>query len=116
MDGIDLKKQSEEIGIDIKNLLSLYILYVEQTDHDIVKMETLIAEKDSKAIRDMAHHIKGASLNLELVKMVDFTKFLQNLAEQNDWNQITTVFDQVKEYFKELKMHLEKLHNEERAS
>jgi len=116
MKGIDLEKQSEEIGIDIFNLLSLYILYIEQTDGNIIEMESLIEEKNSKALRDMAHHIKGASLNLELNIMVDYAKSLQEMAEQNDWIQISSVYDQFKVYFIELKMYLEKLQHEESPS
>jgi HPt (histidine-containing phosphotransfer) domain-containing protein len=116
MDGIDLKKQSEEIGIDVINLLSLYTLFVEQTESDIADMETFILGKDSKSLRDMAHHIKGASLNLELYRIVDFAKTLQELSEHSDWDGIKSVFDNLTIHFHELKKYLENLQNEERTS
>lgn len=116
MDGINLKKQSEEIGIDLGNLLSLYTLYMEQTDSDLKEMESLVVHEDSKALRDMAHHIKGASLNLELSNMVNYAKSLQDLAEQSDWNRINTVHHDLKSYFSDLKKYLEKIQHEDHAS
>ena len=45
MDQIDIMKQSEEIGIDVQALLSLYNLLIDQTETDINQLKVLISEK-----------------------------------------------------------------------
>lgn len=112
MDSIDFKKQSEEIGIDIKSLLSLYQLFAEQTGSDVLQLEQFINEKNAKAIRETAHHIKGASLNLELHSMVDIAKSLQLQSDSEDWLTLASLLNDFQDEFKQLQILLKKVENE----
>ncbi len=112
MDRINFQEQAEEIGIDLENLLSLYNLFVDQTEGDISKMESFISLKNSKDLRSTSHHIKGASLNLEIFSLVDSAKYLEAYSESEDWNQIASEFENFKKCFVILKSHLQKVENE----
>ncbi|MBI9098768.1 MAG: Hpt domain-containing protein [Spirochaetaceae bacterium] len=91
MDQIDIKKQSEEIGIDVQALLSLYNLFTDQTETDMNQLKVLISEKNAKEVKDIAHHIKGACLNLELLSMVEQAKEMEKLAISEDWETLLSV-------------------------
>lgn len=107
-----MQKQAEEIGIDVENLLSLYRLFVEQTEIDIIAMERFISEKDSQAMEASSHHIKGASLNLELYSLVECAKSLHTFAEGEEWEQITLEMENFRGFLNELKSQIQKAENE----
>lgn len=112
MDKINFQEQADEIGIDLENLLSLYSLFVNQTESDINEMKDFISTKNSKDLRTITHHIKGASLNLEIFSLVESAKSLEAFSENEDWDQISCEFKDFKKYFIELKTHFKKVGNE----
>lgn len=112
MDRLYLQKQADDIGIDLSNLLSLYSMFIKQTSSDISDLESNLALKKTKAIQDKAHHIKGASLNLELYTFVDYAKSLQALSKTGEWEKINLVLTDLKLAFNELKSFIQKAVNE----
>lgn len=109
---IDFKKQAEDIGIDVNSLLSLYSLFLEQTENDIILIESYISQKDSKSIRDVNHHIKGASLNLELYAMVEASQKISGLLDEKSWDEISIEVSQFSNELNELKSILDKVAHE----
>ena len=112
MDRIDFKKQSDEIGIDIKNLLSLYQLFMDQTENDILELEQYINDHNNKSIGETAHHIKGASLNLELHSMADIAINMQKQSDCKDWDALAALLSSFKEEFNQLQILIHKAENE----
>lgn len=110
MEKIDLVKQAEEIGIDFATLLSLYSLYIEQTESDIKELDDSITGKDKDRIRTIAHHIKGASLNLELHSLSGIAESIQKMSEADNYNpeSLSDLFSEFSRGFKELKLYIKK--------
>lgn len=112
MNKINLQKQADDIGIELKNLLSLYSLFIEQTEGDIAEMERQISKRDLKSMRASAHHIKGASLNLEIYSLVESAKSLETLSDDKDRDRIAAEFENFKEQFIELKSYILQVEHE----
>jgi|GEM_PF-1618234 len=108
MSKIDLAKQAEEIGISAENLYELYMLFVEQTESDLIDLGKYISSGDFDNINNCAHHIKGACLNLELFSMADFAVDMQDLSKKEDNKQLLNYYSEFSNLFEELKIELVK--------
>lgn len=106
---LNLKKQAEEIGIQKSKLLSLYQLYASQTETDIQKLEEAIGRENRKGVRQMAHHIKGASLNLELDDLSRCSQEIIDLCDsRSDWGGIQEKARSLSIFLRDMNMQLER--------
>ncbi|MDA3809682.1 MAG: Hpt domain-containing protein [Spirochaetaceae bacterium] len=112
MEKINFSQQAEEIGISLKNLIELYRLFVEQTDKDIIELNSFITEEDPDKLRDTAHHIKGACLNLELNKMVEVAVQMQLKVTEKNWENQRLLLLQFTDLLNDLKKILHKVEHE----
>lgn len=103
MDITDLDRQAEEIGIDRNSLLSLYRVYMEETESDLVELSRMISGKRFGDVRAMAHHIKGASVNLEIDDLADAAASLEKLCESPSGQSLADSLDTMNFLFAELR-------------
>jgi HPt (histidine-containing phosphotransfer) domain-containing protein len=107
MDPLNLKEQADEIGIDRETLLSLYYVFIKQTDKDLAALRNLISEKNLSDLREMAHHIKGASLNLEISAMAESARLLfEESGSGGDWGIMEEASRSLDRQFRELKLRI----------
>ncbi|MBB6480943.1 Hpt domain-containing protein [Spirochaeta isovalerica] len=104
---LNLAEQAEDIGIDRSSLLSLYYIFINQTETDLKELKQLIAENNRSAIRDKAHHIKGASLNLEIEDMVESARLMVLNCDEGDISPICQeLYLQLLTQFQNLKLQI----------
>lgn len=107
MKDFDLNSQSEEIGIDKSALLSLYYIYINETEKDMKELFSLVEKRDIGEVRNLAHHIKGASLNLEINTLVEDSRFIETLCDgQAEWRDIHSACRALNEHFDKLKVRI----------
>ncbi len=99
----DLQKQADDIGIDVDSLVSFYRLYIEQTDKDLQQLKALIPEKKIDKVKDLAHSIKGASLNLELNCISETAQKIENCVMGNSWSEVVNLFEEINNEFIRIK-------------
>ncbi len=99
----DLKKQADEIGIDVDSLISFYRLYIEQTDKDLQQLKALIPERRTDKVKDLAHSIKGASLNLDLNNISETARKIENYVMGNSWSEVVNLFEEINKEFSGIK-------------
>ncbi len=63
---MDFEKLADEIGIGEDEYIDLVKLFLKTSAEDLKKLEDAIKGEDLEQAAKVAHHIKGASLNLEL--------------------------------------------------
>lgn len=89
---MNLKTAAEEIGISVDAYKRLCSLFIENTDRDIVKLKEALEANRQQEAADIAHHIKGAASNMDLLKMAETAKRLQ-LEALDTANNIQTLGD-----------------------
>lgn len=105
MKHLDLDQQAVEIGIDRGTLLSLYYVFIKQTEKDLVSLKELIEKKDKSSLRDLAHHIKGACLNLEINSMAESSRIIiEECIGGENWSLIKEKVSMLEQQFHELKL------------
>jgi len=84
MKTLNLAEQADDIGIDRSTLLSLYYIFINQTETDLRELRNFIADNNRTAIREKAHHIKGASLNLEIDEIAESARLMVLQCDEGD--------------------------------
>lgn len=107
-----LEKQAEEIGVDVETLIELYSLFFDQTDSDLIRFNTVIKSKDIQNVKDIAHHIKGACLSLELSTLFELAGDMEKLSEKEVWDEITSLLIIFTETLEEKKLAFNRSLNE----
>jgi HPt (histidine-containing phosphotransfer) domain-containing protein len=80
MDIMNIEQISLSIGIDTETLLNLFSLFIRQTAADLVAIQSAVKEKDWDTLKQTAHSIKGAALNLELEEIAAAAKEIEEKA------------------------------------
>jgi HPt (histidine-containing phosphotransfer) domain-containing protein len=81
-------------------------MFVEQTENDIQLLNGYINSKDSIKIKESAHHIKGACLNLELSSMAESARLMETLSKGESWDDISRLLEDFVNSFKDLKVSI----------
>ncbi len=106
---MEIEKIAAEIGISGDTLRSLYRSFLDSTPKDLAALKNGIAQQDPDIVTTSAHHIKGAAINLELLKLAEAAKILENSAKQGNWEELTRLFHELISSFKQEKEAIEKL-------
>jgi HPt (histidine-containing phosphotransfer) domain-containing protein len=106
---MEIEKIAAEIGISGDTLRSLYRTFLESTPKDLAALEDGIARQDVNIVTTSAHHIKGAAINLELLKLAEKAKILENSAKPGNWAELTRLFHELTSAYKQEKEAVEKL-------
>jgi HPt (histidine-containing phosphotransfer) domain-containing protein len=80
---IILEKKAEEIGLDVATTEKLIQKFIEVTREDIRRMKIAAEVDDWSRLREIAHHIKGAAVNLNLTEITEAGEQLENLYEHS---------------------------------
>lgn len=106
MQKIDIEHQADEIGIDTSTLIDLYKLFLEQTENDIIELEAFISGKNVSKVKDTAHHVKGACLNLELLHMAELVREMEKKSINGAWDDISSLLKSFIDAFNDLKVFI----------
>jgi len=80
----ELKKASEELGIDYNELVKWYNQLIEQIKDEKTLIDKYINKKDYKNLHESYHKLKGAALNLRLSQIALVLKKLDELSKNKE--------------------------------
>jgi HPt (histidine-containing phosphotransfer) domain-containing protein len=106
---MEIEELAAEIGISGDTLRSLYRSFLDSTPKDLAALKNGIARQDPDIVTTSAHHIRGAAISLELLKLAEKAKTLENTAKQGNWAELTRLFHELTASFKQEKEAVEKL-------
>ena len=101
----DVEQLSQISGGDTAFEQELLQLYVDATAEHLTKIEAAIAPLDITEIEELAHHVKGSSLNIGLIEMARCAENLEKSAHQEQSavfhslsSQMGGIFNQFRSY------------------
>jgi HPt (histidine-containing phosphotransfer) domain-containing protein len=84
---MDIDEQARNLALERDDYVALMESFLQTTKDDLEKLDTALAENDLSQVAKIAHHIRGASVSLELHKIAEAAKkaelsFKSNSKEQ----------------------------------
>ena len=67
--GLPLQDLADEIGLTVEATKRLLEKFLEVTRQDIEELKIAAGEGDFTRMREIAHHIKGAAVNMNLIEL-----------------------------------------------
>ena len=78
-------------------LIEVLTPYMENLNSNLKELGNLNPESECKRIREIAHSIKGSSLNLDIIPLGKEAEKLENLAYNNTVNGISESISKIKD-------------------
>jgi two-component system, sensor histidine kinase and response regulator len=94
-EAIDLKEVLERVQDDRDLLLELLDIFLTDCPPKIEAMKRAVGSKDLTQLRDLSHSLKGASGNISAKKMYAAFLKIEQMAKNNDLNQIETLLKEI---------------------
>ena len=83
-----LKDLASNIEFDIEDYIPLLKLFVDTTNSDLSDIRTAAASSNGQMCSSNIHNIKGAAMNLDLVKIVDIVEEMSKLNKDGFFAEI----------------------------
>jgi two-component system sensor histidine kinase TorS len=81
---MDIEVLAEELGLEKAGALRIVRIFLDSTTQDLEQLTHALEEQDADEVARMAHHIKGAAGNLELVAIEKAAVLLEEKAKNKD--------------------------------
>jgi two-component system, sensor histidine kinase and response regulator len=95
-------KTANELGISQAGVHRSYLAFLRSLEETLIALDAACAISDTKAIRDLAHKIKGSSANLRIETITEPAKFIEESAGAEDFGLIETKIEEIKKIAKML--------------
>ena len=92
---INMEKALELTDGDFELLKELFELYLEDYPKRLTEIKEGLQAEDYEKVRNAAHSLKGASLNLGFESISEIAKELESYAEKDDREKIYGVLNQL---------------------
>lgn len=86
----DLNEAAERMGLDLSDIQEMIIDTIEDALGKAKKLVDLVASKDLKEIKMIAHDIKGACLNFGLKQPAEIVKKMEDTPEDEENASLAT--------------------------
>ena len=93
---------AKELGLEEEEFLELVRLFAEVSTDDLARLESSLRMGNSEQVREAAHSIKGAALNLGLNDISEIARIVEDKAREDS-------LEGVAEAVKEIRMKLDLL-------
>jgi HPt (histidine-containing phosphotransfer) domain-containing protein len=105
---ISIDKVAAEQGLDPEDVIELLEDFLHYTEtEDLVGLHEAFARGEVEAMRDRAHSIKGAALNLKLADIADCAKKIETACETGNLDGVSDLLHTLDAYVKALPAELE---------
>lgn len=74
-------------------------IFLDSTNNLFDRMESALAAKDAKQLKNLAHEMKGACASVGSVDMAAFSKSLEQAAMTDNWSESRRLVQTLKELF-----------------
>jgi HPt (histidine-containing phosphotransfer) domain-containing protein len=105
---ITLEEKAGEIGLDIATTEKLLEKFIEVSGEDIRRLKDAEEESDWFRVREIAHHIKGAAVNLNLTEIAEAGEQLESLDEKTLRRRAAEVIRNLERSFLQLRALIDK--------
>jgi HPt (histidine-containing phosphotransfer) domain-containing protein len=97
---LEIEKIAEDIGISVEAYKKLCRTFLENSKKDLVELKKALEAEDRPAVRALAHHIKGAALNIDLIELSELAKGLEKSAETGPLQDLNAQFRALEQEYK----------------
>ena len=97
------KGKSDELKMPIETYLKIAESSFEQTDHDMLALESALEKEDRDVVKDMSRRITGVYLNLRIDNVSKCAQEIEQCVNDDGF------FDAMKDSFKKLQEEYDKL-------
>jgi HPt (histidine-containing phosphotransfer) domain-containing protein len=102
-----IDKMASEQGLDRADVIELLEDFLHYTEtQDLVTLQEALARGDHEEMRDRAHSIKGAALNLKLSVIADCAKKLETACDTGNLEGVPDLIEALVAYVKALPAEL----------
>jgi HPt (histidine-containing phosphotransfer) domain-containing protein len=91
--------QELESQFDVSLAKELVSAYLDDTQEVIEKMQEAIFNRDSKALKSVAHMLKGASRIIIAEELEQRSREIEELSASNNWLKLEASFEQLSKTF-----------------
>ena len=105
---VDLKEVLERVQDDRELLLELFDIFIEDYPGKLDAIKQAVAKKDSEALRDAAHSMKGASGNLSAKRLYAMFLKVEQLAKANNMDGVEGLLKELDGAFSDFKNYAAK--------
>ena len=98
---IDEEKLLDRFGGNIELIGEIQKYFLSDTLKHLSEMKAAIENKDAKALAGYTHTVKGSAANLEAVKLRECMKTLENLANEENFAEATSVLSEAEKAYEE---------------
>lgn len=106
---ISIDKLKTNFGQDPKVILEFINTYLSSASILIAKLKKNIKIKETTALEENAHELKGASANMGAYHMTNLCVQLQETAKNNDWGPCRLVMTQIQQEFNRCENYIKKI-------
>jgi len=78
---MNIQSSAAEIGISVEAYKRICVLFIENTDKDLLQLKSELGLRNFTQSAATAHHIKGAAANMDYEELADLAKKLQLLLQ-----------------------------------
>lgn len=105
---ISIDIMASEQGLDREDVIELLEEFLKYTEtEDLVGLQDAFARGDFEVLRDRAHSIKGAALNLKLSDIAESAKLIETACDTGNLDTIGQLVDTLVVHIKALPAELE---------
>lgn len=106
MSHLDLVQLEELKDIMEEGFSDLIETYIIDSDEKIAKLSMLINDSDANIISEIAHSLKGSSLNISAQQLGAYFKVIEDQGRENDLNNIKINFEKASSEYQLVKAQL----------
>lgn len=109
---ISIDQLAAEQGLDREDVIELLEDFLEYTEtEDLVGLQDAFARNEFDAVRERAHSIKGAALNLKLTDVADCARKIEVACDAGTLDGIGDLVQTLAAHIKELPAQIEQARN-----
>jgi HPt (histidine-containing phosphotransfer) domain-containing protein len=82
---MNFKVQAEKMGLDEDEYVEIVDLFIKTTTDNLRQLRSAVETGDTSKIREEAHSLKGAALNLGFLEICEIVERIGKRARENSW-------------------------------
>jgi HPt (histidine-containing phosphotransfer) domain-containing protein len=107
---ISIEKMASEQGLDRDDVIELVEDFLQYTEtQDLVALQEAFACNNREVLRERAHSIKGAALNLKLAPIADCAKKIESACDTGNLEEVPDLIHALVAYVKALPAELDEI-------
>ena len=103
---MDLKALGESLGLDEDEFIEIVEIFLESAATDIKRLEAAIIAKNSEALSEAAHSLKGSAGNLGFMEISKLSATIEDQARKDDISDLASSIPVLTSLIEGIKAHI----------